>query len=460
MSDPVSPDVIAVPQSATVGRRLPTTVLQTIVLRFGVVGLNAVTGIVTARALHPEGRGEFAAMVIWPILLAGMTTFGLPSALVYHMRRDPKDTSVLVGWALALCVITSLIGTVAGWFLVPLWLRHHPPHIVAAAQLCLLGTCLSALPLVGRAAWEAKGRFAASNLAQLIAPAVIIMALAVQVSFSVLTPVAAAATYVLAGVPVAAWILFSVARECRPTLRGGNGVWRRLLHYGGRSYGMDLCGILSLYLDQALVVGLLSSESMGLYAVALSVSRVVSAVHGAVASMVFPKVVGLATDDMVAAVSRSARMGTIAASGVGLFVLGVGPLLLTWLYGPAYSAASHILPILVCEVMVGGLYYVLLQGFLAAGRPGVATMIQVVGIALSVPLFLVLVPAYGVVGAAFALLASSTMRLLFTVMAYRSVLGGSVPRVWIGAADIAELGHYRSALVSSLARFRTVGEVK
>ena len=37
-----------------------------------------------------------------------------------------------------------------------------------------------------------------------------------------------------------------------------------------------LCGMLAVYLDQALVVGLLSAASMGIYAVALSLSRVIA----------------------------------------------------------------------------------------------------------------------------------------------------------------------------------------
>jgi O-antigen/teichoic acid export membrane protein len=237
-------------------------------------------------------------------------------------------------------------------------------------------------------------------------------------------------------------------------------VWGRLSHYGLRSCGVDLCGILAIYLDQALVVGLLSSESMGIYAVALSLSRVIGSVHASVAMMVFPKVVGLAPREMAVAVGRSARMGTIAAGGVGLLILAAGPTLLLWLYGPSYGASNHILPVLVLEAIVAGLAQVLLQGFLAAGRPGIATSVLAGGLVFSVPLFLLLVPAFGVLGASIALVAASSMRVVLTMVAYRSVLRQPVPRVWIGGADLAELGHYRGALVRSVLRFRATGESK
>ena len=44
------------------------------------------------------------------------------------------------------------------------------------------------------------------------------------------------------------------------------------------------------------------------------------------------------------------------------------------------------------------------------------------------PLFLVLVPAYGVVGASMALLGGSSLRVLFTLLAYRSIAAAGARR--------------------------------
>lgn len=439
---------------------MSTTALRSIVIRFAWIGLNTVTGILAARALHPHGRGELAAITLWPMLVGGLTTFGLPSALLYHVRRAPERASALAGSAILLCSGITLIGMAIAWFLIPVWLRQQPAHIILAAQLCVLAAPTASLSTLGRSAWEAKSRFGHSNISQLIPPILVIAGLAVQAWLGVLTPVSAAAVYILAGVPAFAWILWSVVQTYHPTLRGAREASRQLLHYGGRSYGVDLAGILSVYLDQALAVGLLSSASMGIYAVALNVARVVAAANGSVAMVVFPKLVNLEPAEMARAVARAGRMASIAGVGIGLAVLAAGPFLLRWLYGPAFSAAIQILPILVCQVIVAGLVYVLLQGFLAAGRPGVATGVQLAGLAVSVPLFLVLVPRFGLVGAALALLMSASVRLLLTVVCYRFILHVPAPRVWIDATDLADLARYRTTLVSSVLRFRPAGGTK
>ncbi len=76
------------------------------------------------------------------------------------------------------------------------------------------------------------------------------------------------------------------------------------------------------------------------------------------------------------------------------------------------------------------------------------------------PLFLWLVPAFGVLGASIALLAGSLLRVLLTVAAYRSVLRLPAPRVSIGGDDFVDLARYREAVASSWARLRAAGGVK
>src|SRR5713101_4590346 len=59
-----------------------------ILLTAGTNGLSAVLGITTgmlaARLLGPQGRGELAAIQTWPSFIATLAMLGLPEALVYY----------------------------------------------------------------------------------------------------------------------------------------------------------------------------------------------------------------------------------------------------------------------------------------------------------------------------------------------------------------------------------------
>jgi len=434
------------------------TVVQTIASRFAIIGLNAATGILTARLLAPEGRGELAAISIWPVLVAGLTTLGLPTALVYHGRRDPARLGELTAAALALAAVAGLVGTAIAWALIPLWLRQHPPGVVVAARLCLLSTVLNSMTLVGRAAWEARGDFRSSNLTQVAAPAMTIVGLVGLAATGHLTSVTAAIAYVIVSVPVLIWILATLRSHHPLTLQGMRAEWGQLLHYGARSYGVDLFGVLSVYLDQVLVIGMLAPVAMGIYAVAISLARIISAVHVGVATLILPAVVGYSTDALTAAIARSARLAAVVTAGIGLAIVVAGPLLVGLLYGSAYASAGALLPILVLAMIVSGTTYVLMQGLLAAGRPGIVTVTQFVGLALCIPFFLVLVPAWGPRGAAMALLASATIRLALVMACYPLWLRAPLPRIWIDRTDLADLvGRASSLLRTSPAAWLRTG---
>jgi O-antigen/teichoic acid export membrane protein len=97
-------------------------------------------------------------------------------------------------------------------------------------------------------------------------------------------------------------------------------------------------------------------------------------------------------------------------------------MLLRIFYGSEYVEAAGALRILVIEVVLSGATYVLAQSFMALGRPGVVTVLQATGLSLSVPLMLVLIPRWGIYGAAVSLLASTVARLIFVIAAYRVFL--------------------------------------
>src|SRR3954452_16954711 len=62
-----------------VGGRPFAALLQSMSTQILVIGINILTGVLTARTLGPDGRGAFAAITTWPQLLATLATAGLNS---------------------------------------------------------------------------------------------------------------------------------------------------------------------------------------------------------------------------------------------------------------------------------------------------------------------------------------------------------------------------------------------
>ena len=405
-----------------------------------VVLLNAATGMLTARALHPVGRGELAALTMWPMFLGSAMSLGLPSALIFYSRRPGMNRSNLFWTASLIAAAAGMLVSVLGILALPVWLANYQTHTIVTAQYLMLSTPVVIFMLVARAACESRSDFGGSSLALLLTPLISLVLLLSFSLFARLTPTLAAIAYVIGGVPVCVWLYVRNAIVLGLPASNFFSAAKPLLRYGIRAYGADVCGTLSLYADQVLVVRLLSAEMMAIYVVALSLSRMLNVIHTSVAAVLLPKAVDLEAEDLLRVTGRAVRTSTLLTALCGLVLAVLSPVVLPFLYGPDYRGVSAVLNILVAEVVLTGATLVLTQAFMALGRPGLVTILQSAGILVSLPLLILLVPQFGTFGAATALLLASFIRLLLTIGSFRWILRMTPPAV------IPQIGELRSVV--------------
>jgi O-antigen/teichoic acid export membrane protein len=399
------------------------SVLHAFNSKLGVVAVNAATGIMTARALHPQGRGELAAITIWPLVLSGSLTLGLPSALTYMIQRKPGEKAQLTTVAVLTAIFVGIIATVIAIAVVPYFLRNYSSHTAFMAQCLLPSLTIGLLLLVGRAALEAEHQFGRSGIALIMPPLLTLIMLSSFLLLHRLTPATAAISYVLSGLPALWWLFRSIPLSLHLPLRTLSKTTSALFSYGIRSYGIDLCGTVSLYIDQAVVVGLLSPEDMGRYVVSLNFSRLTSVLHQAIAGVLFPSLVNFDEHKTNAIIDRIFRIGVGITVVATFLMFAVGRIVLSALYGGAFARDALILPILTLEAGLGGCILIAAQAFMAHNRPGLITTQQILGLSATVPLLFVLVPALGIRGAALSILFSTILRLIFILISYRRTFG-------------------------------------
>jgi O-antigen/teichoic acid export membrane protein len=404
-------------------------VTQSVASKALILGLQAGTGILTARELKPWGRGELAAMILWPLLVASVTTLGVPSSLIYFLRHRPAERDRLVANGFVMAAVLGLAAAVLSTAILPLCLRQYSPSIVHAAEWFLITVPICSMTLAGRAILEASHDFSASNAIQILTPFATLIGLLIFLVLHQFTSYTAAIAYIAASIP-AFWLMaYRVRRVCPSPARAQTAVMKRILGYGVRSYGIDVLGTLALYVDQVLVIGLLSPGAMGSYVVVLSLSRMLNLFQNSVVMVLFPKAAGRPANEVVDMTGDSVRISTLVTAICGVLVCLAGPSLLRILYGNEYVAAAGALRILVVEVVLSGATYVLAQAFMALDRPGVVTVLQALGLSLSIPLMLLLIPRFGIYGAAVSLLVSTTARLIFVYSAFRLFLKTKPPKL-------------------------------
>ncbi len=426
-----------------IGQLKPQRGVQAVVQAVGsktlILALQAGTGILTARTLGPAGRGELAAMILWPLFLANVTTLGVPSSLIFHLRHDGEDRGSLVTNGFLIATVLGIAAAAAGKIFLPWWLHQYSPAVTQAAEWFLITVPICSTTLVGRAALEASHDFTSSNAVQILTPLITLIGLIIFLTAGKMNSLTAALAYVAACVPAFLYMFGRVARSGIRLGRIGLDRVRQILGYGVRSYGIDLLGTLALQVDQVLVVSLLSARSMGSYVVILSLSRMLNVFQTSVVMVLFPKAAGHPTKKVLEMTGHSVRVSGLVTAVCGVCVVLAGPTLLRILYGPEYVGAAGALRILVLEAVLSGITFVLAQAFMALNQPGVVTLLQAIGLSLSVPMMLLLIPRYGIYGAAVALLTSTVARLVFVCAGFRLFLKTNPPSLLPVRSDMKRI---------------------
>jgi O-antigen/teichoic acid export membrane protein len=394
-------------------------IVQTLSTNILMQGLNILTGVVTARTLAPHGRGELAAMIMWPSFLASALTFGMQISLIFQMRAGPRRHGEFVAAALVLGFFSSVIAMVVGMIGMPYWLHGYSPQVIEFARWAMLAAPLTSVGSLLYTSAQAVQEFGRFNKFRALPGLLILCSLLLLAASHRLTPRAAALAYLLANAPVVFWNAVWVVRRFSLKFDNLRECGRILLGFGIRAWGMDLIGAISDQVDRVLVVAFLTPRDMGLYVVSQSAARLFTIIPGALQLVMAPKIVALGPKHGAPLLVRTARI-TFVVMCTGAVPLGLlAPFALGLVYGRQFAASAPVFRVLIAEAVLGGFTWLLAQGFSTLGKPGRATIQQIVGLCASIPLLLVLVPRFGIEGACYALLASTALRSMFAIASYR-----------------------------------------
>ena len=112
--------VIAAVLHAVRSRAKVSAIAHVMGIRVVALAGNVCSGLITATCLGPDGRGEQAAMLIGPTVLAAVCTLGLHASLIYNLRSDPKHGPVFFGSAMILTLASGLAAAVIGFLMMPM----------------------------------------------------------------------------------------------------------------------------------------------------------------------------------------------------------------------------------------------------------------------------------------------------------------------------------------------------
>lgn len=390
------------------------------------------TGTLVARLLGPAGRGELAAIQTWPTFIATIAMLGLPDALVYFSARDHKHAGRYLGSAVVLNLLASVPFLCAGYLAMPYLLAAQTPAVVAAARWYLLLIPLFtvvAMPLHPLRGLNDMSVWNALRLAPNFGWLGVLLFAAVA---GTANPEWLAGGHLVMLVVLAAPVLWIVRKRIKGSLAPVREDWSPMLRYGIPSAAGAVPQVLNLRLDQMLMAAFLPPAALGLYVVAVSWSAAAAPLLSALGIVLFPRVASEgAVEARARILAKAARLSGLLAASLSVLLLAATPVAIPLLFGAEFRSAIPVALVLIAAGVVSSLNQILQEGTRGLGRPQLVLWSEFAGLAVAAAALTVLLPRFGIIGAAFASLLSYLAVTLLLAVQIRSVTGTQISELLV-----------------------------
>jgi O-antigen/teichoic acid export membrane protein len=383
--------------------------------------LGVVTGALAARLLGPDGRGQLAAIQMWPNFLAAIANLGLPEAVVYFSARSTPNSGRYLGSAVVMTLLVSAAFLAAGYFALPLLLPAQSADVIWAARWYLLLLPVQAIYLPQHS-FRGLSDFTAWNALRFLAGfgwlAVLVYGALSGHTAPAFFALAYLAVLTVLALPMLQLTWRRVPRPYRPDVRE----WMPMLRFGLPSVTSGVPRMLNLRLDQMLMAALLPAHTLGLYVVAVTWSNAVSPLPSALANVLFPRTAAQTRpEDRHRVFAKGIRFAVLSTVSVAAAVLVVTPWMIPTLFGAAFADAIPAAFVLVVAAAIASVNMVIEEGLRGLGRPVMVLWAELAGLAVTAVALLFLLRPFGIMGAALASVVGYTAVLITLVVASRAL---------------------------------------
>lgn len=411
-------------------------------LRVVTVGAGMVASVVVARALGAEGKGIIHLVFLFPRLVVGFGGLGIRSAAAYFAGRGVqrrKLVAIVFGMGLLLAALYVVGGYLLRGVIGDSILRGLEDRWV------LLSLALIPVYMIisfGDGLLQGMQRFGTQTAIHVASQVLKVVLLLVLVAWLAGGLQAGMLSYTLVVLLLAALDFAVIARYAN----GGESPvsTREVLGYGLRVHLGTVAQLSNLRLDVFIMNPLVGPSAVGVYSVSTMLADLVNYIPGAVSQVLFPKVAG--SDPAKAALQTAflARQSILLA-GVPALLLGIAALwIVVAVFGIEFEGAITALWLLLPGVVALSFGLLLEQYLAGTGRPGLSSIASVIALAANIPMLLVLVPRYGINGAAGA--SSLAYMLRSAIITFFFLKHSGLPASRVFVPRVADLGAYRGLM--------------
>lgn len=396
--------------------------------------LSLVLSSYLARVLGPAGNGQYALAILLPVMAATIGNLGVGATSVYFVSNRSFPIAEIISKNILVTLVAASVAGAAGLLVA---LRYDemlfpgvPFRVLAIVLSGIFPFMLfTSLVQVFRGKQNFKSYGILSILPVAINPALLLLVSVVGVS------VEAAVICWLSSYVIALLVtLFALRTELRCVLhsvRAKSDYLSQAMRYGITSHLSNIATFLHYRIDIYVLGAFWGAGAAGIYAVAVPATEVVWLVSNAVSAVLLPFVSAAGSEspssrNITPVVARVVL--AISALIGGVLYLG-SSYVIKLLFGDPYAQAAEVLRLLMPGVVCWSVARVLCNDMAGRGRPGINLIISLLALIVNLAVVFLLVPRFGINGAALASAISYVTFSFATLLAYSQLTKTAISEV-------------------------------
>lgn len=383
-------------------------IIVTFVTKIVFLGGSFIISIILARLLGPEGKGVFTALFVIPNMLVSLADLGVRQASAYYIGQKKYTLQEVLSTSLILWVVTSLvsIGIILIYYTIP----NTPDYSWALIGVAIAYVPVKILVSYFNGILQGQQKISKMNMKFIIEFVVRLIVVLIFVWLLDLHVFGAALATAVATLGVLIYSGSIVTKSAKLKFKYISGIPQDMLRKG-IVFALALFVLkLNYKIDILFLENMVDPYDLGLYTVGVTLAELIWQLPTAISVVIFSRSANSKSNKESS--NRSAKLMRLTwiplLAGSVLFWIGA-PFLVRIIYGEAFYESGFVIRFLLPGIIMMVLFKILNADLSGRGKPLFALKIYIVTLIINIVLNLILIPIYGIYGAAI----SSTISYIF-----------------------------------------------
>lgn len=376
-----------------------------------------------ARYLGPEQLGLMSYVVAFVALFSALSILGLDNIVIRNIISNPKKKREYLGSALFLKFLGSLLMLLLSVIGISL-IEPNNNLIILFVGIISLGyifKSFDAIDIWFKSQVQSKYSVYARSIAFLIISSLKIIFIVTQQPL-----IAFILIFALNSLISAILLIYFYHKKTKLSLfkwKIKYTIMKDLLKDGWPLILSGIAVMIYMRIDQVMIGNMLGNTQLGIYSVAVKLSESWLFLSMIIASSVFPAILNARKKSKKLYLNRMQTLYdsfTWFTIPIALIITFISPSIIRILYGNTYMGAATVLSILIWSGVFSFLGVASSQYLIAENLTKISFYRTTIGMVINVILNVILIPFYGIIGAAIATLISYGIATLYILIPIKS----------------------------------------